>query len=183
MTVKSYHFCLQHGCSGIQTRSCSSSSHCTGCLGLYTCNLILGKCQLKGLSRQTGTWLCGPSIILPNTVGCDGKWKAGCLDIYYCLELFRQFLCHLTQLLLHCCKVCAFRDLRYTMISNTVAYTVNVHIDILYITRYKRSWWKTGKGEKSAKSCTEASVAINRDLKQWSQFKVLFWKLLFCLYR
>ncbi|KAA8580413.1 hypothetical protein FQN60_005948 [Etheostoma spectabile] len=46
-----------HGCSGVQTRSCSASSDCTGCLGLYTCNLLLGMCQLKGLSQQTDKFL------------------------------------------------------------------------------------------------------------------------------
>ncbi|KAF1372671.1 hypothetical protein PFLUV_G00268320 [Perca fluviatilis] len=46
-----------HGCSGVQTRSCSASSDCSGCLGLYTCNLLLGTCQLKGLSQQTDKFL------------------------------------------------------------------------------------------------------------------------------
>ncbi|KAK5849134.1 hypothetical protein PBY51_008798 [Eleginops maclovinus] len=46
-----------HGCSGIQARSCSGFSECSGCLGLYTCNLTLGGCQLKGLSQQTEKFL------------------------------------------------------------------------------------------------------------------------------
>ncbi|KAJ4924539.1 hypothetical protein JOQ06_003494 [Pogonophryne albipinna] len=46
-----------HGCSGIQARSCSCFSECSGCLGLYTCNLTLGRCQLKGLSQQTEKFL------------------------------------------------------------------------------------------------------------------------------
>ncbi|KAJ7987971.1 hypothetical protein DPEC_G00318790 [Dallia pectoralis] len=42
-----------HGCRGIQSKSCSSHGHCAGCLGLYTCHVDLGKCQMKGLSQKT----------------------------------------------------------------------------------------------------------------------------------
>ncbi|KAK6292303.1 hypothetical protein J4Q44_G00368870 [Coregonus suidteri] len=42
-----------HGCSGIQARSCSAHDHCAGCLGLYTCDVGLGTCHLKGISQRT----------------------------------------------------------------------------------------------------------------------------------
>ncbi|XP_010861970.2 uncharacterized protein LOC105005609 isoform X4 [Esox lucius] len=41
------------GCSGIQGRSCSRRGQCAGCLGLFTCHVELGKCQMKGLSQRT----------------------------------------------------------------------------------------------------------------------------------
>ncbi|KAK7129921.1 hypothetical protein R3I93_019535 [Phoxinus phoxinus] len=42
------------GCSAIETKTCSNLLDCAGCLGLYSCNVALGKCQLKGLSRKSG---------------------------------------------------------------------------------------------------------------------------------
>lgn len=36
-------------------------------------------------------------------------------------------------------------------------------MDMLYISRLKGSWWKTGKGEKSVKSYTEASAATTQE--------------------
>ncbi|KAI1882182.1 hypothetical protein AGOR_G00248060 [Albula goreensis] len=42
-----------YGCSGIQSRSCRTSADCTGCLGLYTCNISIATCKLKGVSRIT----------------------------------------------------------------------------------------------------------------------------------
>ncbi|KAK7149787.1 hypothetical protein R3I94_009182 [Phoxinus phoxinus] len=38
----------------IETKTCSNLLDCAGCLGLYSCNVALGKCQLKGLSRKSG---------------------------------------------------------------------------------------------------------------------------------
>ncbi|KAG9339950.1 hypothetical protein JZ751_022265 [Albula glossodonta] len=42
-----------YACSGIQSRSCRTSADCTGCLGLYTCNISIATCKLKGVSRIT----------------------------------------------------------------------------------------------------------------------------------
>ncbi|KAJ8411372.1 hypothetical protein AAFF_G00173780 [Aldrovandia affinis] len=42
-----------YGCSGIQSRSCRVSSDCIGCLGLYTCDVSVRTCKLKGLSQRT----------------------------------------------------------------------------------------------------------------------------------
>ncbi|GCC19210.1 hypothetical protein chiPu_0021000 [Chiloscyllium punctatum] len=40
-------------CADIETRSCTRISECRGCLGLYTCNIALAKCELKGVSKKT----------------------------------------------------------------------------------------------------------------------------------
>ncbi|KAJ7329106.1 hypothetical protein JRQ81_015280 [Phrynocephalus forsythii] len=43
-------------CPGIQLKTCRKPSDCDGCLGLYTCKLPRGKCDLKAVSRQTGSF-------------------------------------------------------------------------------------------------------------------------------
>uniref|UniRef100_UPI00398ED3BA uncharacterized protein isoform X2 n=1 Tax=Pristiophorus japonicus TaxID=55135 RepID=UPI00398ED3BA len=40
-------------CANIESRSCNRVSECRGCLGLYTCNIPLAKCELKGVSKKT----------------------------------------------------------------------------------------------------------------------------------
>ncbi|XP_053110758.1 uncharacterized protein LOC128326903 isoform X2 [Hemicordylus capensis] len=44
-----------YSCPGIQSKACKKPSDCDGCLGLYTCKLPRGKCDLKAVSRKTGT--------------------------------------------------------------------------------------------------------------------------------
>ncbi|GAB0176968.1 hypothetical protein GRJ2_000162000 [Grus japonensis] len=46
-----------HSCHGIQSRPCQKPSDCGGCLGLYTCKLPAGTCDLKAVSRQRGGFL------------------------------------------------------------------------------------------------------------------------------
>ncbi|XP_070612428.1 uncharacterized protein [Erythrolamprus reginae] len=46
-----------HSCPGIQLKACRKPSDCDGCLGLYTCKLPKGRCDLKAVSRQTGGFL------------------------------------------------------------------------------------------------------------------------------
>ncbi|PKU36067.1 pseudouridine-metabolizing bifunctional [Limosa lapponica baueri] len=43
-----------HSCHGIHSRPCQKPSDCSGCLGLYTCKLPAGTCDLKAVSRQRG---------------------------------------------------------------------------------------------------------------------------------
>ncbi|XP_077195962.1 uncharacterized protein LOC143838488 [Paroedura picta] len=43
-----------YSCFGIQSKTCKRPSDCDGCLGLYTCKLPRGKCDLKAVSRKTG---------------------------------------------------------------------------------------------------------------------------------
>ncbi|KAJ8245591.1 hypothetical protein GJAV_G00272390 [Gymnothorax javanicus] len=42
-----------NGCPGIESRGCAAGSDCSGCLGLYTCDISISTCKLKGLSRST----------------------------------------------------------------------------------------------------------------------------------
>ncbi|KAJ7410526.1 pseudouridine-metabolizing bifunctional protein C1861.05-like isoform X1 [Willisornis vidua] len=44
----------KHSCHNIQSRPCQKPSDCGGCLGLYTCKLPPGTCNLKAVSRQRG---------------------------------------------------------------------------------------------------------------------------------
>ncbi|XP_074438496.1 uncharacterized protein LOC141741553 [Larus michahellis] len=46
-----------HSCHGIHSRPCQKPSDCGGCLGLYTCKLPAGTCDLKAVSRQRGGFL------------------------------------------------------------------------------------------------------------------------------
>ncbi|XP_053799468.1 uncharacterized protein LOC128788449 [Vidua chalybeata] len=46
-----------HSCHSIQSRPCQKPSDCGGCLGLYTCKLPAGTCNLKSVSRQRGGFL------------------------------------------------------------------------------------------------------------------------------
>ncbi|XP_064313282.1 uncharacterized protein LOC135314332 [Phalacrocorax carbo] len=46
-----------HSCHSIQSRPCQKPSDCGGCLGLYTCKLPAGTCDLKAVSRQRGGFL------------------------------------------------------------------------------------------------------------------------------
>ncbi|CAM9964656.1 unnamed protein product [Bubo scandiacus] len=46
-----------HSCHDIQSRRCQKPSDCGGCLGLYTCKLPAGTCDLKAVSRQRGGFL------------------------------------------------------------------------------------------------------------------------------
>ncbi|XP_034983976.1 uncharacterized protein LOC118091280 [Zootoca vivipara] len=43
-----------YSCPGIQSKACRKPSDCDGCLGLYTCKLPRGKCDLKAVSHETG---------------------------------------------------------------------------------------------------------------------------------
>ncbi|XP_061494778.1 uncharacterized protein LOC133390351 [Rhineura floridana] len=43
-----------YSCPGIQFKACKKPSDCDGCLGLYTCKLPRGKCDLKAVSHETG---------------------------------------------------------------------------------------------------------------------------------
>ncbi|KAG9280294.1 hypothetical protein AMEX_G2982 [Astyanax mexicanus] len=45
------------GCSGIKSGRCSEPSDCSGCLGLYTCNVSNHKCRLKGRSHSRSRFL------------------------------------------------------------------------------------------------------------------------------
>ncbi|XP_071407238.1 uncharacterized protein [Pithys albifrons albifrons] len=47
----------KHSCHNIQSRPCQKPSDCGGCLGLYTCKLPPGTCNLKAVSRQRGGFL------------------------------------------------------------------------------------------------------------------------------
>ncbi|KAM6293059.1 uncharacterized protein LJ264_016447 [Porphyrio hochstetteri] len=46
-----------HSCHHIQSRPCQKPSDCGGCLGLYTCKLPAGTCNLKAVSWQRGGFL------------------------------------------------------------------------------------------------------------------------------
>uniref|UniRef100_A0ACB8FN59 Uncharacterized protein n=1 Tax=Sphaerodactylus townsendi TaxID=933632 RepID=A0ACB8FN59_9SAUR len=49
------------------SKTCKRPSDCDGCLGLYTCKLPRGKCDLKAVSRETGILLTGVVIYESNS--------------------------------------------------------------------------------------------------------------------